>query len=112
MDNIDNLERVFFRLQESKLKVNVKKCTFFTTSVKYLGRIISAEGLKPQPNKIEAVNKMSTSSKNNYSKRITVILGVTNYRKFIESYAWMAAPLNKLTKGHKNEKIKNKNKNT
>ena len=57
IDNIDNLERVFLRLQESKLKVNLKKCTFFKTSVKYLGHI-SAEGLKPQPNKIETVDKM------------------------------------------------------
>ena len=60
IDNIDNLGRVFFRLQESKLKVNLKKCTFFKTSVKYLGHVISAEGLKPQPNEIETVNKMST----------------------------------------------------
>ena len=60
MDNIDNLERVFLRLQESKLKVNIKKCTFFKASVKYLGHTISAEGLKPQPNKIETINKMST----------------------------------------------------
>ena len=50
IDNIDNLERVFLRLQESKLKVNLKKCTFFKTSVKYLGHIISAERLEPQPN--------------------------------------------------------------
>ena len=60
MDNIDNLERVFLRLHELKLKVNLKKCTFFKASVKYLGHIISAEGLKPQQNKIETVNKMST----------------------------------------------------
>ena len=60
MDNIDNLERIFLRLQESKLKVNLKKCTFFKISVKYLGHIISAEGFKPQQNKIETVNKMST----------------------------------------------------
>ena len=39
MDNIDNFERVFLRVQESKLKVNLKKYTFFKTSVKYLGHI-------------------------------------------------------------------------
>ena len=100
MDNINNLERLFLRRQESKLKVNLKKYTFFTTSVKYLGHIISAEGLKPQPNIIEAVNKVSTPK----TVKELVILGVTNYRKFIQGYAGMAAPLNKLTEGHKNEK--------
>ena len=75
IDNIDNFERVFTRFQESKLKVNLKKYTFFKTSVRYLGHIISAEGPKPQRNKIEIVNKMT-----NY------------YRKFIQCYAGIAAP--------------------
>ena len=45
MDYIDNnLERVFLRLKESQLKVNLNKCTFFKTSVKYLGYIVSSEG--------------------------------------------------------------------
>ena len=98
----------FFRLQESKLKVNLKKCTFFKTSVKYLGHIISAEGLKPQPNKIETVNKMSTPKT---VKELQSFLGMTNYyRKFIQSYAGIAVPLNKLTEGHMNRKNKiNKN---
>ena len=60
VDNIYNLEKVFLRLQESKLKVNLKKCTFFKTSVNYLRHVISAEGPNPQLNKIETVNKMST----------------------------------------------------
>ena len=103
IDSIDNLERVFLRLQESKLKVNSKKCTFFKTSVKYLGHTISAEGLKPQPNKIEAVNKLSTPKT---VKELQSFLGMTNfYRIFIQGYVGIAAPLNKLTKGHMNEKI-------
>ena len=78
MDNIDNLEKVFLRLQESKLKVNLKKCTFFKSSVKYLGHVVSAEGLKPQPNKIEAVNKMSTPKT---VKELQSFLGLTLHTK-------------------------------
>ena len=101
MDNIDNLEKVFLRLQESKLKVNLKKCTFFT-SVKYLGHIISAEGLKPQPNKIKTVNKTSTPKT---VRELQSFLEMTNYyRKLIQGYAGIAAPLNKLTEGHMNGK--------
>ena len=102
MDNIDNLGKVFLRLLESKLKVNLKKCVFFKTSVKYLGHIISAEGLKPQPNKIETINKMPTPKT---VKELQSYLGMTNYyRKCIQDYAGIAAPLNKLTEGHMNEK--------
>ena len=42
MDNVDNLEKVFLRLQESNLKVNLKKCTFFKSvsisRIHYLSR--------------------------------------------------------------------------
>ena len=86
---------------KSKLKVNLKKCTFFT-SVKYLGHIISAEELKPQPNKIKTVNKMSTPKT---VRELQSFLEMTNYyRKFIQGYAGIAVPLNKLTEGHMNGK--------
>ena len=50
----------FLDFKCQKLKVNFKKCTFFKTSVKYLGHMLSAEESKPQTNKVETIDKMST----------------------------------------------------
>lgn len=42
---LDNLGKVFDRLQQAGLKLKAKKCNLFATKVKYLGHIISHEGL-------------------------------------------------------------------
>ena len=96
-ENILNLEKVLARLQEAKLTVKLSKCEFFQSSVKYLGHIVSAEGLKPQPEKIEAITNMPRP---HTLKQLQSLLGVINYyRRYIKHYAHIAAPLHKLTGG-------------
>ena len=48
----DHLEQVFKRIEE---ELNPKKCSFACQRVEYLGHIITAQGLKPNPDHIEAV---------------------------------------------------------
>lgn len=38
---------LFELLRKSKVKVNFAKCEFYVKEVKYLGHVVSAEGLKP-----------------------------------------------------------------
>lgn len=52
---LENLNLVFSRLKEVNLKINKKKCIFFQKNVKYLGHIISEEGVTMDPEKIVAV---------------------------------------------------------
>ncbi|GBL58161.1 Retrovirus-related Pol polyprotein from transposon 297 [Araneus ventricosus] len=54
-EHLNNLRKVFQRLQKVKLKLNLKKCRFFQVEVIYLGHVISAEGVKTDPEKIKAV---------------------------------------------------------
>ncbi|KMQ83432.1 integrase core domain protein, partial [Lasius niger] len=51
---VENLNMVFSRLKEANLKLNPKKCIFFQKNVKYLGHIISKEGVTTDPEKIIA----------------------------------------------------------
>ena len=52
-----HLEQVFKRLEDVGLKLNPKKCSFACQKVEYLGHIVMAEGLKPNPERIEAVKQ-------------------------------------------------------
>ncbi|GBM88894.1 Retrovirus-related Pol polyprotein from transposon 17.6 [Araneus ventricosus] len=54
-EHLNNLRKVFQRLQKANLKLSLKKCRFFQKEVAYLGHVISAEGVQTDPEKIEGV---------------------------------------------------------
>lgn len=54
---VKNLKKVFSRLRSVNLKVNPKKCVFFSREVKYLGHVISSEGVTTDSEKISAVKE-------------------------------------------------------
>lgn len=48
---------LIYRLRKANLKLQPDKCEFLKTEVTYLGHVISKEGVKPDPKKLEAVRK-------------------------------------------------------
>ena len=49
---LDRIEFVFSHLKEFNLKIKPKKSHFFQTSVTFLGHILSADGVSPNPEKV------------------------------------------------------------
>ena len=83
------------RLKDHDLKINPDKCTWFATQIKLLGHIVNKFGIKMDPEKVEAIKERREPTN---VKQVQQFLGMTNYyRKFIEKYALIAAPLHKLT---------------
>ena len=92
---IDKLERVFKRIIQYGLKLQPSKCHLFQEEVAYLGHIISAQGLKPDPKKVEAIVEFPTPST---PKSVKGFLGLSGfYRKFVKNFSKIAAPLTDLT---------------
>ena len=96
-EHIERVRSVFQKIHEAGLKLKPKKCEFFKTKISFLGHIVSRDGIECDPKKIEAIKKW---------KRPTTVhdvrsfLGFTNYyRRFINKYAQVAQPLNKLISG-------------
>ena len=48
-DHISHLEQVFTLLNEAGMKIKIQKCRFARNAVKYLGHIVSHEGIKAYP---------------------------------------------------------------
>ena len=48
-EHIYRLELAFNRLREYNLKLSPKKCSFFQDQVKYLGHVVSKNGVKVDP---------------------------------------------------------------
>uniref|UniRef100_A0AAV2M951 ribonuclease H n=1 Tax=Knipowitschia caucasica TaxID=637954 RepID=A0AAV2M951_KNICA len=92
------LLRVLHRLKQYGLKLSPEKCKFFQTSVRYLGHIVSEEGVKTDPDKLQALKSWPVPKT---LKELRSFLGFAGYyRRFIKSYAAIAKPLNDLTRGY------------
>lgn len=95
-DHIYNLSNVFKRLRQYNLKLQPDKCEFLRKEVSYLGHIITDQGVKPNPDKIEAVERFPTPKT---PKDIKSFLGfVSYYRRFISDFSKLAKPLTNLLK--------------
>ena len=54
-EHLERLQLVFDRIKSSHLKLSPKKFQFFKTKIKYVGHIISEEGVETDPEKLEKV---------------------------------------------------------
>ena len=53
--HIKHLQNVFNKLRDANLKLKLSKCHFGVPKVTYLGHEISADGVRPEPQKVEAI---------------------------------------------------------
>ena len=95
-DHLKHVKLVFDRLRKAKLKLKGKKCQFFLTEVSFLGHVVSTDGIKPDPAKIEKILNFKIPSS---LKEVQSFLGLASYyRRFIENFSKTAHPLIELTK--------------
>lgn len=95
-NHISDLKDVLQRMREYNITVNKDKCRFFCSSIKYLGHIITPDGLKPDPKKTEAILERPTPK--NLQQLVSFLQMCSWYRRFIENFSAIAQPLTKLTK--------------
>lgn len=99
-EHIINLEKVFRRLRESNFKIQMDKSEFLKLETEFLGHVICKEGVKPNPNKIKAIQNYPIPKTPTEIKRFLGLLGY--YRKFIPDFARLTKPLTQcLKKGSK-----------
>lgn len=95
-ETLNNLVAVFERLRTANLKLKPKKCVFFQDEIRYLGHIVSENGIKCDPDKIESIVNWPTPQ--NVSE-VRSLLGIASYyRKFIPAFSELTFPINRLTR--------------
>ena len=94
-DHDKNLEGFLKRCKDLGVKLNKGKMKLCRKEVKFLGHVISDEGLKADPDKIEAVKKMSSPQSVEEVQRFA---GFVNYlAKFLPKLSDAMVPLRRLT---------------
>ncbi|KAK7889208.1 hypothetical protein WMY93_024768 [Mugilogobius chulae] len=89
----ERLRRALTRLRDAGVTLN-DKCEFSKTKIKFLGQIIEATGVSPDPEKVSAVRAMKEPSNISEVRRF---LGMTNHLgKFLPHLAEKTRPLREL----------------
>ena len=58
-EHLEHIQTVFDRLRNAGLKLKMTKCEFLKQEVNYLGHVISACGVKPDPEKVKAIKTLA-----------------------------------------------------
>jgi hypothetical protein len=96
LEHQSHVEKVLTRLRAAGLQADIKKCEFSVTKTKYLGFIVSTDGIEVDPEMVEAVINWQPPQT---VKGVQSFLGFCNfYRRFIRDYGKTAAPLTRLTR--------------
>jgi len=95
-DHLAHLREVFSRLRSSNLRLKPRKCELIRDRVPFLGHVVSARGIEPDPAKTERIVNYPMPTDVTEVRRF---LGLASYyRRFVPKFASVAAPIHALTK--------------
>lgn len=95
-EGISLLREVLKTLTDAGFSINLRKCSFLTNQVEYLGRVISHGQVRPSPRKVAALVDTPVPST---VKQVRQFLGLAGYfRRYIEGYASRTASISRLLK--------------
>ena len=109
-EHLQNLDRVLECLLEHnlQLKKKKKKHQLMQSSVKYLGYIVDAQGLRPMPDKVNAITKALWPQN---VKKLRSLLGLVGYyRQFIANMSTLTKPSmsswSRVVSGHGQQNVR------
>ena len=94
-DHMARLREVFECLREAGFKMRVAKCDFMKSEIKYLGRVVSAEGVRPDQKAVAKLRDWEIPR--NKTEMQSFLVFANYYRDFIPWHAKLVAPLHAVT---------------
>jgi len=93
---LERLRIVLDRLRDVGFKAKPSKCELFKPEIKFLGHMVSADGIDPLPDKLEAIRDWPVPR---CLRDVRAFFGLASYyRRFVKGFATIAEPLTRLTR--------------
>ena len=103
-EHLENLRQVFDRIRQHHMKLSPDKCSFFKRKVKYVGHVVSKDGVEVDPDKTAKVVNWPTPTSPEDVRRFIGFVGY--YRRFIKNFSVISKPLTDLMPSPTSKKSK------
>ena len=100
---MDQHRIIFVRLRAAGLKVNAPKCSFGLKEIPYLGYVITREGIKSEPKKVQGIVDLGRTSTTTEARALIGM--VQYYRDMWPRWSHILSPLTEADSVPKGRKI-------
>ena len=95
-DHLVNLKTVLHVLRKERLFASLKKCTFCTDRLVFLGFVVSAQGIQVDEEKVRAIQDWPSLTSVN---KVRSFHGLASfYRRFVKDFSSIATPITEVIK--------------
>ncbi|KAI3351083.1 hypothetical protein L3Q82_005600 [Scortum barcoo] len=91
--HVEGLRRVLRALQHHGVKLRPAKCELFKSEVRYVGRLVSANGVRVDPSDIAAVQALRERTPNTAGDVRKLLGFLSYYRAYVQDFAKVAKPI-------------------
>ena len=97
-EHIRDINQLFERIRKHKLKLSLKKSQFMKAESNHFGFIVSPEGVRQDPLKVESTRTLAPPT--NVKECSSFLAMCSYYRRFVPNFAKISEPIVGLTKKH------------
>ena len=95
-DHVEVIRNVLRALQHHGVKLRAEKCEMFQKEVRYVGRLVSAQGVRVDPKDLDAVLALKTKPPQTVGDLRQILGFLSYYRSYVQDFAKIAKPLYEL----------------
>ena len=95
-EHVNHLKQVLCRMRQHGIKLRPKKCELFKRKIRYIGRMVSGEGIHIDPKDLEAVIALKERKPRTVGELRALLGFLSYYRSFVQDFSRLARPLFEL----------------